>query len=125
MKKMKKEKKKNKCIKIFHRNSILQFSINSVITITLGKKKNNPYFYLEIIITATKVKHTNDVIRNWQPFGKQHGLVFFLLFFFFPPVVISKKQWLIIVRDGSFLRLDRRVRIHLLERRILNWTKGA
>lgn len=49
------------------------------------EKKNNSYFYLEIIITATKVKHTSDVIRNWQPFDKQHGLVFFFfLLFFFP-----------------------------------------
>lgn len=62
--------------------SIPQFNRNYT-----REKKNKPYFYLEIIITATKVKHTNDVIRNWRTTRSC-----FLFFFLLPPV-ISKKQW--------------------------------
>lgn len=118
-KKIKKEKK-HKCIKIFHRNSILFFDQFRNRNYT-REKKNKPYFYLEIIITATKVKHTNDVIRNWRTTRS----CFLFFFFFFLRLLARNNGRLIIVRDGSFLRTSRSTRIHLLDRGgILNWTKG-
>lgn len=118
-KKIKKEKK-HKCIKIFHRNSILFFDQFRNRNYT-REKKNKPYFYLEIIITATKVKHTNDVIRNWRTTRSC-----FLFFFFLLPPVISKKQWTVNYRSRwkllTYISID--AYPSPLQGGILNWTKG-